>query len=100
MTPEERIDEILNNYGSFIANKTNPENNGDFDENLTFAEAKASLLQMLDLARLEEVDKIPEYGLEKPTDYACYDLNHSFNKCVVCYKQMRHAELNPKEKES
>ena len=45
-------------------------------------------------AKIEEIDAIPDYGLEEPTDYACYDLNHQFNRCVSCYKKMRLATLN------
>ncbi len=45
-------------------------------------------------ARRQEVTLIPDQ-LNSPNDYDCYDLNHVFNQCSNCYKQMRFAELNP-----
>lgn len=43
-----------------------------------------------------EIEAIPDYGLEVPTDYACYDMNHQFNKCVKCYKEQRLAAIKDK----
>ena len=55
---------------------------------------KALISDQVAKAKIEEIDAIPDYGLEEPTDYACYDLNHQFNRCVSCYKKMRLATLN------
>ena len=64
------------------------------NEDGLWAEISKLISDQVAKARIEEIDAIPSYGLEEPTDYACYDLNHQFNRCVSCYKQMRLATLN------
>lgn len=61
------------------------------------AEIESLISQAVNKARLEEIQEIPDYGLEAPTDYACSDLSHQFNKCVKCYKEMRLYKLNRDE---
>src|ERR1044072_9448952 len=43
-------------------------------------------------AREDEINSIPDQ-LNNPGDYECYDLNHQFMKCSVCYKQRRFQEI-------
>lgn len=76
------IDEILNRYGQYISHKCNPDNYGDFDENMSYNQAKAALTQYIStLVEKMIPEKKPDWRGTK------YRENHGFNEAVDIFEQ-------------
>ena len=99
MTPEERkIDKIFENYRVLIMNGLGQ---GMSFKDIAVAseqEAKASLLQMLDLARIDQ--KIDTLRITQGHQQTGTTLNDKYFMHNISMLEKEKAKLNPKEKES